>query len=348
MRLRLALCFALSLVGCGGVVDEGADGAMAGAGARGGEGGRPLGPDTRPPLEATAGQVSLVGDPLEGQGGATDVGDDPDGVDVSLAGTDNAPDPSAVTSRVVEQPPMPRGFLSAAQYTRGGDGAAVYSIEAIFETTRGQWDGCTQVRLGECWYYDCPPGSAPYLPSVPLQSAGAVSVTTASEPVSTVQVGLLYDFWYQADGSGELWSAFGTGLAFSATGETVPPFWLAVQSPPTVTLVTLNGEPSPKSIARGEGAALRWTSTGPGIAYFLLYGFYDSKFAAECEFDASAGAGELPSVLLQQLSPGPDYYASFYGLSRAHKNVKGWQFDASLAGYGGAGYPFDGQKTELR
>ncbi len=72
------------------------------------------------------------------------------------------------------------------------------------------------------------------------------------------------------------------------------------------------------------------------------------KFAAVCEFDATANGGELPAVLLQELEPGSDYFVSFHGASRAQARVQGYQLDASLAGYGGPTSPYDAQTIELR
>ena len=286
--------------------------------------------------------------PAHGDGGsADDGGEDSD----ASGGAEPVPDgtrPIEITRSVVDEPEQPRGLLSGMQYRKDDAHPSHYGIQALFETTRGQWDGCTQVRSGECWYYDCPPGSAPYLPSVPLQNAGTLSVTTASDPATTLQVGLLYDFWYEVESAGELWTGLGKTVTFSALGKTVPPFTLAVQSPPTVALTSLNGALLPKSIARRDGASLTWTSSGPGVAYFLLYGSYDQKLAASCEFDAASGAGQLPAVLLQELAPGPDYALIFHGISRAHSKVNGWQLDASLLGYGGAISPDDYPTLELR
>ncbi len=344
------------LVGCGGSVDEGMDGAagratpgVAGAATGVGDAGGDDAAGT--PVASIAGRRSvrvLPAEPVASRGGAAgESADAGGGAESTLTPTVDL-GPAEITSTVVDAPLMPRGFLSGLQYRPNPDSASVYSIEASFETTRGQWDGCTQVRRGECWYYDCPPGSAPYLPSVPLEDAGALALSTSTEPVATVNVGLLYDFWYQADGTAELWSGRSQTLTFSAAGSVVPPFSLSIQSPPTVILTALNGEALPKSIAREDGATLSWTSSGPGLAYFSVYGFYDRKFAAVCEFDAAANAGVLPAVLLQELEPGPDYYLTFHGTTRARASVQGWELDAALAGYGGPRDPFDVPRLELR
>jgi hypothetical protein len=358
MRSGLALCFSLALTGCGGSVENSVEAAVGGASARAGS------------PASVAGDHGFAGasnNPVEGEGGhspvpvepAGDAGSEPDvasgaggrlspsfAASGGSAGASGAS--SEVTRSVVDAPLAPRGFLSGMQYRVDADSASVFTIDAIFETTRGQWDGCTKVQLGECWYFDCPPGSAPYLPSVPLQNAGFVSLTTASVPSTTVDVGLLYDYWYEANATGELWPTSGKKLSFAATGSTVPAFALDIQSPPTVVLTSLNGEALPRAINRSDGAALRWTSSGSGIAYFSLYGFYDSKFAAVCEFDAAAHAGKLPAALLRELEPGPDYHLIFRGTSRAHATVEGWELDASLAGYGGSTPPYDPPLVALR
>ncbi len=75
-------------------------------------------------------------------------------------------------------------------------------------------------------------------------------------------------FWYEADAPGELWPSIGKALTFSATGGDVPDVLDRRAEPPTVALTTLNGEAMPKSIARSDGAALRWTSTGAGLGSF--------------------------------------------------------------------------------
>lgn len=347
MRLGLALCSSLALVSCGGSletpVEVSVGGASAGAGSPSSVGGYdPFAGASNAPVEGEAGRSPLPVEPVGGAGSEQDVAGGSGGrLSPSLGGAGIGGASTEVTSSVVDAPLAPRGFLSGMQYVADSGSETVFTIDAIFETTRGQWDGCTQVRLGECWYYDCPPGSAPYLPSVPLQDAGAVTVTTASEPSTTVGVGLLYDYWYEANAVGELWPTSGKPLTFAATGGTVPAFSLDVRSPPTVVLSSVNGVAAPTDINRADGAALRWTSSGAGTAYFSLYGFYERKFAAVCEFDAAARAGTLPARLLQELEPGPDYRLIFRGMSRGRETVESWQLEASLAGYGGPKQPND-------
>ncbi|MET0795639.1 MAG: hypothetical protein ABW061_29245 [Polyangiaceae bacterium] len=356
MRPALALWCTMTLAACGGSVNDLAEGTAGSAPA--GAAGSPirvvdagLGDAGSAPLDSSGAAGSLPTEPGAGWGGDAGAPGDADaeaGAPPSLAGAPGIVRPTVITRTVVDAPLLPRGFLSGTQYRADTDSSSVYTVDAIFETTRGQWDGCTQVRLGECWYYDCPPGSAPFLPSVPLQDAGRVSLSTNRQPVTQVDVGLLYDFWYEANATGGLWAASGEKLTFAATGSTVPAFSFDVASPPTVALTSLNGESAPTRIARSDGAALRWSSSGSGIAYFSLYGFYERKFAAICEFDARANAGELPAVLLQELESGPDYRVIFRGTSRAHASVEGWELDASLAGYGGPASPYDPPILELR
>jgi hypothetical protein len=92
-------------------------------------------------------------------------------------------------------------------------------------------------------------------------------------------------------------------------------------------------------MARYDLSALA-LSHGSGTAAFQLSGFEGQKFAARCEFDAAAGHGELPAVLLQELEAGPQYNVSLHGTSHAHAKVGAWEIEAQLFGVAGPMSPF--------
>jgi hypothetical protein len=341
MTKRLALMATIALAGCGGSVDHPSDNAAGGA---------PMGPG-RPHYTVAGAGASFSDDAADadipvGSGGAGDAAGGPLMDDGGEGGAVESP--PELTRTLIVAPQKPRGFLGGAQYRRDADTAPVYTLEAHFETNHGQWDGCTQVRLGECWYYDCPPGATSLLPSATQQDAGTVSLTPSGASASKIDFGLLSKYWYQADATGQLWSDSLQVLTFAGSGSVVPAFSLAMRSPPTVALLSLNGEAAPKSIARSAGVDLHWSSSGTGVAYFSLAGLHGQKSTAVCEFDASANAGQLPAVLLQALEPGPDYYLIFRGVTRARTDVGEWEFDANLLGYGGPVSPFDSPSIELR
>ncbi len=244
--------------------------------------------------------------------------------------------------------------MSATQYSDGDAATIAYDIQAQFEVTRGRWDGCTRVQLAACWYYECPPGSAPYLPSVPLVDGGALSLATSGVAAKQINVGLLYDFLYEAVAVGQLWSASDQLLTFSGTGSTAgqtPAFALTVQSPPIVTLQTLDGQPAAPvgmSVTRSQGAQVHWSTSGSGVARFTILAFEGKSFAAECDFDASAQSGVMSPEILLRFEPGRNFRVLIRGLSSAHSEVQGWALEGGLAGYGGPLSAFDPAALELR
>ena len=367
---RFGLCaLVLVLVGCGGSVvrlpEEGDRSGAAGAASApaGASGGGRAGRDPNLPSEPALGGASAggaSGTPLGGASGASAGGasgaplggaaGDPE----PAAGAGGSDVPSAEPVRtLIQLPAKLRGFIAGVQHEPSAT-TAVYSLQADFENSRGRFDGCTQVTLGQCWYYDCPDGSQPYrvIGGSTLQNAGDLSATVSAAPNSPVQLAPLSDYYYEADANSALWSFDGGTLKFVASGAAVPAFSLEVATPPTVTLITLNGQPAPTmdsdedgnplpvAITRSAGVQLRWSSHGSGTAAFSLWGFEGHRFAAACEFDASVGHGELPAVLLQELEPGSAYNLTFRGTSLSQAKVGDWEIEVSLSAVGGPMSPF--------
>ncbi len=345
---------ALLLVACGGsVVRVPEDGEPAGiAGARSAAAG--ASPAGGPAQKGGDGPSApeLGGASAGGASSASDAGTANGPEPEAGAGGDAAPGSEPVRT-LIQAPAVPRGFVSALQY-EPGDASAVSSLQADFGTSRGPWDGCTQIRLGECWYYDCPEGSQPFriIGGATLQDAGDLSATASATPDAPLQLAPLLDHFYETDVAAALWPLEGGAVRFAASGAAVPAFSLDVATPPTVTLTSINGAPAPTTntdengdplpflIVRSEGLKLRWLSRGRGTATFFLWGFEGRRFATTCEFDASAEHGELPAALLQQLEPSPTYNMTFRGTSVAHAKVGDFELEGSLSAGGGPLSPF--------
>ena len=359
----------LILVGCGGKVvhlpkDEDPSGVAGAKSESGGAhgAGRPgvMDPGERDPAQpsgATAGAASGGASTSGGApaGGATN---DPE----PEAGTGGVEDPAPEPMRtVIHLPSKPRGFVYGVQYEPASTNA-ISSLQADFETSRGTRDGCTQVKLDQCSYYDCPPGSQPYrvIGGSTLKNAGDLSATASGLQQAPIQLVPLTDYYYEADVNGSLWPFDGGTMKVVATGAAVPAFALELPTPPTVTLTSINGapvptvntdsddNPLPTEITRSHGIQLRWTSHGTGTATFILLGFEAERFLATCEFDAAADRGELPATLLQELEPGTSYHLAFRGTTEVHATVGDWEIEASLSAVGGPMSPYVRWPVTLR
>ncbi len=151
----------MTLVSCAGSVRESADdpagghpSAAAGSPAasleddRSGAGGSasgaaPAGP--KPALVSSAGNRSAQ--PDNEHGGDAGGG----GAEPALVGAAGAPDEAEVTRTLVDEPLLPRGFLSALQYRSDPDQASVYTIEAISRSRAVHGTvarGCSWVTVG--------------------------------------------------------------------------------------------------------------------------------------------------------------------------------------------------------
>jgi hypothetical protein len=225
-----------------------------------------------------------------------------------------------------------RALLDVTQMS-SDDVNFTYELYAQFGMLRGQWDGCTRHQLGECWYYECPVGSAPVgTPDVgPLRNVGNVTFTssTMSYVVRPDQTLI-----YSVVETGAFWPLSGGSVTFAAAGP--PQLEIAVKTPPSVWLSTLNGQAAPASIKRSEGAKLTWRVRGSGQAFFSIYRLSGTIPAAVCSFDAERAEGTLPAAVLQKLAAGTDYRIAFRGDSRATLTLEGYELDASLFAIGGS------------
>ncbi len=352
---------ALLLIGCGGNVahapDPGDAPPIAGAGAANAAagssvGGRsesmdPGGPTTSGGAPASAAGASVGGAASDPEPEAGDGGSD---------------GPSAEPVRtLVDLPAKLRGFISGVQYEPDA-ATTLYSAQADFESSRGSWDGCTQVTLGQCWYYDCPDGSYPFrvIGGSTLQNAGDLFAAASENSTTPVRMLPLPDFFYETDVGPALWPRDGGTVKFVASGAAVPAFSITVSTPPSVTLSTVNGAPAPTTnvdedgdplpvpIQRSDGLKLTWTAHGKGTALLMFWGFEAHRFAATCEFDAAAGRGELPAALLKELEPGSLYNLTFRGSSLARTTVGDWEIEAQLSAVGGPMSPYLRWPVDLR
>ncbi len=208
------------------------------------------------------------------------------------------------------------------------------SVDATFDTERAQWDGCTKNQLGPCWYYDCPAGSNPLgntmAGATTPESAGTITFSGLPGGAPVV----VSDLDYRSTVASQLWPLAGGQLTLTLAGSAaVPAFTMQVPAPPHVFLTTINGQPTIDSLSRSDGVRLVWSAAGAGTVFFSVFQFSGTRPAAICEFDAGAGAGDLPAIVLQQLDPGAKYFYALRGDARGFATDGSWQIETYAYAY---------------
>jgi len=289
--------------------------------------------DKPDPAVSAGGAAGATADSNGGSAGAgaTNSGGVAGSVESARAGMGGSTPTETWIATAISLPLTLRGQMDVSQMS-ADDASFTYELYAQFGMLRGQWDGCTRHQLGECWYYECPEGSAPVGTSNvgTLRSVGDVLVSS-----STVNYSLRYDakMTYSTADTGAFWPLTGGVVTFTTSN---PKLTIAVATPPSVWLSTLNGQAAPASIKRSEGAKLSWRVRGTGIAFFSIYRLDGTIPAAVCTFDATRGEGTLPPDVLQKLDAGTDYKFAFRGDARANATLEGYELDAALFAFGSA------------
>jgi hypothetical protein len=141
--------------------------------------------------------------------------------------------------------------------------------------------------------------------SPPLVSAGTVTITGASQPITLTP-----------DAMGQYAPMMvptplftgGEMVTFSGTGATAPAFSKAIKTPSKVT-ITQPAKPAPYLVVdRTRDFTVTWTGGGAGKVQVAL----NSSTADRrlfCRFDASAGSGKLPTAALAMFAAGDGGYA---------------------------------------
>jgi hypothetical protein len=267
--------------------------------------------------------------------GGNTAGGNSAGGNTAGGGSSGGASSTGITSTVVSLPTKGRGDVTLGQFTPDKATFSFY-VNVQFSNDRGEWDGCTRNQLGSCWYYDCPAGSNGYGATTTALNEEAGTVSAVAMP-GTLDLALGVSGLYEATANVQLFPlvAAAASVSVSVTGSTsVTAFTMQVPTPPAVSLVSINGEATPLSIVRSDGAKLVWTSTGPGTVYFVIFALMGERPAAFCEFDAAANAGEMPAAVLEPLDPTLNYRYELRGDMRSEINVGGWEIDSAAYSFG--------------
>lgn len=231
-------------------------------------------------------------------------------------GGDDAPGPDAATV------PAHSGFVSIQSYdamnipgtpTRGG------STSAGFFTAGS---ACTTMQtIGPCAVRNCstaPPQGA--------QSAGAITITGATKPLSLVPG---TDKVYAQQTSTTSLFTGGETIMFVAAGGDVPAFTVSLATPTkaTITAPTKPAAGSLLAINRGQDYSVSWTGGGGGQVQVFLSGA-GGQPSLFCKFAASAGSGKVPTAALMTMSAGMGSFA-MAAISEAQKIAGAWGIEAS-------------------
>jgi hypothetical protein len=270
-----------AVVSCGGKLGEGAgDGGPAGAGGAGGPfgggGGPPQVDASRPPPPPSDGGVIL-----------------PDGstptVDATVPPVDSSLPPFDAGGTAYN------GFLYFENGGFNGQPTQGSFFAEFFPGPNGIYAGCTIIgQTGTCIAYTCP-GSSPIDAGQP-QSAGTITISGGALPSGGVPLtGPIYSY----SSAGPIYSG-GQQMSVVASGGAIPAFNEALVGLDNVTLTS----PQPAAggqytISTSQDLLASWTGGTAGAQvwiYFTNNG--PAQTIAYCAFDAAAGKGDVPQVVV--------------------------------------------------
>lgn len=242
-----------------------------------GAGGSAGGPD--------GGSAATGGSPADGGSGA--IGGSPGEGGSGATGGGGAGGADVETRRVGAV------VVQSLEFSVNGTSVAQSSATALFFNQEAP--PCELLVLGDCALLEpCEAGEAPV-----WISAGAISISGGARDITLVPAP---DDTYPTDSADEPLFAGGEPLTIELAGSAeVPAHTEQVTAPAAVeiaspTLATLS------VIERSSDLVFTWSEGNPGDVLVRLVDF-DSKAVLECTFPGEAGAGAIPSDVLQLLPP---------------------------------------------
>lgn len=192
--------------------------------------------------------------------------------------------------------------LTSYQFTMFEDTEAA----AAFSTYGGSDGGpCTVAPAGACQLRSCPRDAdmgGGIAASVPRTFVGAGTVTlTTPAGAMPLMFSSMNGMYSLALPKGSAWSG-GESYTFSATGDVVPPFTVALMAPGRPRMLTPPrpgaNQPNP-TVTRAVGLPVTWKPASPGTIAIVVNGdMPDAFLTVKCTTAASAGSYTVPPEAL--------------------------------------------------
>jgi len=229
------------------------------------------------------------------------------------------------------------GTLSAnvSSYSSGAQSIRSTSVSVQFvRLSSVSPSTCTTTMNGGCTIWVCPLPTPPSSSSPTYQSAGTVTVSGATSPISlTPGANAMYPAF--SDASHVLYAG-GTTLTFSAAGATVGAFQLAATAPSLLTLTAPATTAGKLTLDRTRDLTFTWSGGASGEARVTLSSLTaSSSTLINCSAAASLGQMTVPRAALALLPSSPTSASwSFSSLSFATRMIGSYQMSTFLSAYG--------------